>query len=109
MLQKTDYGCWLGTGLEWALDPGVNQVTRTYDTDGVLTYTIINPDTVEELEISGYKKSYIKGDRVTLTVNWRYGRVNRLNSARYTMTVIKEQGPMVWLSDGNGKGAIIKK
>ncbi len=109
MLSKTDYGCWLGTGLEWALDPGVNQVTRAYDTDGVLTYTIINPDTVEELEISGYKKSNIKGDRVTLTVNWRYGRVNRLNSARYTMTVIKEQGPMVWLSDGNGKGAIIKK
>ncbi len=109
MLQKTDYGCWLGTGLEWALDPGVNQVTRAYGTDGVLTYTIINPDTVEELEISGYKKSYIKGDKVTLTVNWRYGRVNRLNSARYTMTVIKEQGPMVWLSDGNGKGAIIKK
>ncbi len=109
MLSKTDYGCWLGTGLEWALDPGVNQVTRAYDTDGVLTYTIINPDTVEELEISGYKKSYIKGDRVTLTVNWRYGRINRLNSARYTMTVIKEQGPMVWLSDGNGKGAIIKK
>ena len=109
MLQKSDYGCWLGTGLEWALDPGVNQVTRAYDTDGVLTYTIINPDTVEELEISGYKKSYIKGDKVTLTVNWRYGRVNRLNSASYTMTVIKEQGPMVWLSDGNGKGAIIKK
>ena len=109
MLQKTDYGCWLGTGLEWALDPGVNQVTRAYDTNGVLTYTIINPDTVEELEISGYKKSYIKGDKVTLTVNWRYGRVNRLNNASYTMTVIKEQGPMVWLSDGNGKGAIIKK
>ena len=109
MLQKTDYGCWLGTGLEWALDPGVNQVTRSYGTDGVLTYTIINPDTVEELEISGYKKSFVKGDRVTLTVNWRYGRVNRLNNASYTMTVIKEQGPMVWLSDGNGKGAIIKK
>ena len=109
MLQKSDYGCWLGTGLEWALDPGVNQVTRAYDTNGVLTYAIINPDTVEELEISGYKKSYIKGDKVTLTVNWRYGRVNRLNNASYTMTVIKEQGPMVWLSDGNGKGAIIKK
>lgn len=109
MLQKTDYGCWLGTGLEWPLDPGVNQVTRSYGTDGVLTYTIINPDTVEELEISGYKKSFVKGDRVTLTVNWRYGRVNRLNNASYTMTVIKEQGPMVWLSDGNGKGAIIKK
>lgn len=109
MLQKSEYGCWLGTGLEWTLDPGVHQVTRSYDTDGVLTYTLINPDTVEELELTGYKKSFVKGDRVTLTVNWRYGRVNRLNNASYTMTVIKEQGPMVWLSDGNGKGAIIKK
>ena len=109
MLEKTEYGCWLGTGLEWTLDSGVNQVTRAYDSGGVLTYTLINPDTVEELELSGYKKSYVKGDRFTLTVNWRYGRVNRLANASYSVTVIKEQGPMVWLSDGNGKGAIIKK
>ncbi len=108
MLERTEYGCWLGSGLEWTLDPGTDQVTRSYNPGGTLTYTLIDPAEVEELEISGYTRDKLKGDAVTLSVSWRKGTSSLLNRS-YTMTLIKEQGPKVWLSDGSGKGVIIKK
>ena len=108
MLERSEYGCYLGTGLEWILAPGTDQVTRAYDANGVQTYTLIDPDEVEELEITGYTRSKTKGSAVTVNVHWRKGYAT-LHSASYSMTVVKEEGPKVWLGDGSGKGFIIKK
>lgn len=108
LLDKEEYGCYLGTGLEWIFTPGTDQVTRSYDTKGVQTYTLIDPTEVEELEIVGYMKSYVKGDSFSVSVHWRKG-VSIIHSESYNVTVIKESGPKVWLSDGAGKGFIIKK
>ena len=108
LLDESEYGCYLGSGLTWALNAGAEQVTREYGTNGVQTYTIINPDEVEELEIIGYKKSYVKGDTFTVTVCWRKGS-NLVHSDSYSVTLVKEAGPKVWLSTGNGNGFIIKK
>lgn len=108
LLQETVYGCYLGSGLEWEYNPGTDQVTRSYDEYGFQTYTLIDPSDVEELEITGYKKGYIKGDGdIPITVNWRRGTSTVLSEA-YTMDIIKEDGPKVWLSDGT-HGVIIKK
>ena len=108
LLAHSEYGCYLGTGLTHTLVSGIDQVTRAYNASGVLTYTLIDPSTVEELEISGYKKSCVKGDTFTVTVSWRKGS-DSLLSASYEVRVIKEEGPKVWLSAGDGKGFIIKK
>lgn len=107
LLQESAYGCYLGTGLEWEYNPGEDQVTRSYDTNGVQTYTLIDPAEVEELEIVGYKKSYVKGDSFTVSVQWRKG-ISTIHSKSYNVTLIKEEGPKVWLSDGT-HGVIIKK
>ena len=108
LLQESEYGCYLGTGLEWALNAGTEQVTRSYDTNEVQTYTLIDSSDVEELEIVGYKKSYIKSDSFTVYVHWRKG-TTIVHSGTYSVTLIKEAGPKVWLSTGDGKGFIIKK
>ena len=108
MLARTNYGCWLGTDLEREYNPGTDQVTRSYDEDHKLTYTLINPSTVEEIEIGGYARGLVKGDPCLVTVRWRRGRTT-VCSGSYPMSVIKEDGPKVWLSDGIGKGVIIKK
>ena len=108
MLSRSEYGCYLGAGLERSLVPGTDQVTRAYTPYRVLTYTIINPETTEELEISGYAKGLLKGDNCLITVNWRIASSSVLSES-YTMKVVKEEGPKVWLSDGTGKGFIIKK
>ncbi len=108
LLSETNYGCYLGTGLEWEYNPGTDQVTRSYDEYGFETYTLIKPSNVEELEITGYKKGYIKGDgNISISVKWRCGTSTVL-SEDYKMTIIKEDGPKVWLSDGT-HGVIIKK
>lgn len=107
LLQESAYGCYLGTALEWEYNPGEEQVTRSYDTNGVQTYTLIDPAEVEELEIVGYKKSYVKGDNFTVSVQWRKG-ISTIHSESYNVTLIKEEGPKVWLSDGT-HGVIIKK
>lgn len=108
LLQKSVYGCYLGSGLEWEYNPGTDQVTRSYDSNGFQTYTLIDPSDVEELEITGYKKVYVKdGSNISISVNWRRG-VSTVLSEVYTMTIIKEDGPKVWLSDGT-HGVIIKK
>ena len=108
MLENSEYGCYLEGDKEWILTPGTDQVTRAYNASNVLTYTIIDPVDVEELEISGYKKVYVKGDNVTVHVHWRKGFATILDQT-YAMKVIKEEGPKVWLGDGSGKGFIIKK
>ncbi|MBQ7459369.1 MAG: hypothetical protein IJS70_09395, partial [Bacteroidales bacterium] len=108
LLAKTVYGCYLGSGLEWEYNPGSDQICRSYSSDGTLTFTLINPEGVEELEITGYKSGYLKGDQATLNVNWRRGTRSVLSQS-YKMTIIREDGPKLWLSDGAGKGFIIKK
>lgn len=108
MLARSEYGCYLGAGFEWILNPTSDQVTRAYDGDGVLTYTLINASDVEELEVRGYTKSKTKGSHITVTVQWRKGYASVLSTS-YSMTLIKEEGPKVWLSDGMGNGFIIKK
>jgi len=108
MLSLSDYGAYLGTGQEWILESGTDQVTRAYDANGVLTYTLIDADEVEELEITGYTKSKTKGSRFTVSVHWRKGFATLL-STTYSVTLVKEEGPKVWLSDGTGHGFIIKK
>lgn len=106
-MENSEYGCYLGGDLNRTVVAGVDQVTRSYN-DGVLTYTIVNPNTVEELEITGYTKSKLKGDAVTINVSWHRG-VQQVLNATYTMTVLKEEGAKVWIGDGSGKGFIIKK
>ena len=108
LLSKTVYGCYLGTGLEWEYNPGEDQITRSYASDGTLTFTLINPDAVEELEITGFNSSYVKGDEVTVSVAWRR-RTTTVLSQSYTMSVVKEDGPKVWIGNGSGQGFIIKK
>ena len=108
LLEHSNYGCYLGGSLDREYNPGTDQIMRSYNASGVQTYTIINPDSVEELEISGYSKGKIKGDAVSVSVNWRTGTSNK-HSGSYNMKVLKEDGPKVWLGNGSGKGFIIKK
>ena len=89
--------------------PGTDQYSRQYSASGVQTFTIIDPETREQLEISGYSRGLVKGDKVTVTVNWRQGLTSIMASKVYPVTVVKEDGPRVWLGDGNGNGFIIKK
>ena len=88
--------------------PGTDQYSRRYS-DGVQTFAILDPATNEQLEITGYKRSLVKGDQVNVTVNWKKGKDTVMSGKTYNLSVVREDGPMVWLGNGSGNGFIIKK
>ena len=93
-----------------ALSEGIrDQYSRQYSQSGDQTFCILDPAANEQLEISGYKKSLVKGDKAVITVNWRKGLERVVTGDSYSVKVVREEGPRVWLSDGKGNGFIIKK
>lgn len=108
LTEESDYGCYLAAET-WRYTPGTDQFVRSYDAEGVQTFTLLRPDNLKQMEIRGYKKSYVKGDPVNLTVTWRTGFTKIVTGMEYKMTVVREEGPKVWLGDGSGHGFILKK
>jgi len=107
LLDYAQYGLDLG-GLQRFYVPGTDQYARQYDASGVQTFALLEAEGNEQLEITGYRSSMRKGDRATFTILWRKGLITRL-SGNWDLTLVREDGPKVWLSDGNGGGVIIKK
>lgn len=95
------------SGARRTYQEGVDQISRSYE-DGKLVFAILNQATKEQLVISGYDPSLVKGNQATVNLQYRQGRKTILKG-RYTLTVVKEDGPKVWLGDGSGQGFIIKK
>ena len=104
--QRSQYGLYLGDK-ERVYTPGTDQYSREYG--DVTTFTILNPSENEQLEISGYRPALVKGEKLSVNVLWRKGVNTVMAETSYQMTIVKEEGPKVWLGDGTGNGFIIKK
>jgi hypothetical protein len=104
----SEFGCYL-SGAAWVYVPGSDQILRSYDADGKLVFALLNAAEKEQLVISGYDPSLVKGDEVTLTVSWRKQLNIRMKDETFRMKVVREDGSKVWLGDGTGQGFIIKK
>ena len=100
-------GCRYLAGARWTYAKGVDQMVRSYP-DGKLEFVLLNASTKEQLVVSGYDPSLAKGGKATVSVHYRKGRTTLLDKA-YTLFVVKEDGPKVWLGDGSGQGLILKK
>ena len=106
LLAQSRYGAYLSDG-QRLYNEGEDQYSREYN-GGVLTFAILHPADNEQLEITGYRKTLVKGDEVIVSVKHRRG-LTTLRNASYTMSVVGEDGSKVWLGDGSGNGFIIKK
>ena len=102
----SEYGFYLG-GFERTYQRGADQMARSY-VDGRLEFVLLNASTKEQLVISGYDPSLHKGGEARVSVQYRKG-FNTLLDQEYTLTVIRESGPKVWLGNGSGQGIILKK
>lgn len=105
LCQQSQYGLYLGTK-ERVYTPGEDQYSREYGS--IYCFTILSPAEQEQLEISGYRSTLVKGDPVSVSVRWRKG-VTKVLEGTYEMKVVREDGPKVWLGNGSGQGFIIKK
>ena len=105
ILEQEVYGAYLPSGNN-VYEAG-DQLSREYMNDGTVTFAILTPATFEIAEFGGIPTSPAKGDTFTLNYNLITGR-NQADTD-YNVTVVKVDGPKVWLSAGGGKGFIVKK
>ncbi len=103
---QSEYGSYM-KGAERKYVKGVDQLMRSY-TDGNLEFVILNASAKEQFVISGFDPRLRKGDLATVSIQHRKG-LNVVKEGTYTLMVVKEDGPNVWLGDGTGQGFILKK
>ena len=106
VLQKNDYGAYL-LGGDHVYRRVFNQMSREYQDNGTVTFTIIAPSSHQIVEYAGIPVSPAKGDSFTLHFAQFDGRSR--SETDYFVIVVKVDGPKVWLSDGSGNGFIVKK
>ena len=106
VLQQDAYGAYLAAGSK-LFSPG-SQMSREYAGDGTLTFAILTPATLSVSEFSGIPTDPAKGDTFTLGFK-SFSKRDLQPATYYNVTVLKVDGPKVWLSDGAGNGFIVKK
>lgn len=106
VLQYEVPGAYL-TGGSTLYEPGDSQLSREY-LDESVTFAIIYPSGNSVLEFSGIPQAAAKGDAFDLTLVSISGR-KRTALGTFRVTVVKEDGPRLWLSDFLGNGFIVKR
>lgn len=105
ILEASDYGAYL-TGGNRVFGAG-DQLSREYPDNGTVTFAILKPSAYEVVEFKGIPVDPAKGDSFTLNYDRISGYTH--SAADYVVTVVKVDGPKVWLTTGSGEGFIVKK
>ena len=105
ILEENAYGAYL-SGNNLTCGAG-DQLSREYHGDGTLTFAVITPSEKRIAEFNGIPANPAKGDTFTLGYNVITGTGQ--SNTDYYVTVVKVDGPKVWVSAGAGIGFIVKK
>ena len=73
-----------------------------------MEFILLDPASRKQLVVSGFDPSLTQGQETEISVQYRQGS-QILLAKSYRLTVVREDGPKVWLSAGKGKGIILKK
>ena len=107
LTENDGYGCYLDDA-RWVYARGTDQIFRSYVDDGSVEFILLDPASRKQLVVSGFDPSLTQGQETEISVQYRQGS-QILLAKSYRLTVVREDGPKVWLSAGKGKGIILKK
>ena len=107
VLQYDDYGAYL-VGQNLLYGSTTDQLSREYDADGTLTFAILAPAEDQVLEFIGIPSGATFGDSFTLTLKYIKSITTEIDRT-FQVSVVKENGPVLWLVDGDGNGFIVKR
>ena len=107
LTEQDAYGCYF-SGAEWTYSKDGDQLLRSYPGDGTVTFVLLNAPTSRQFEVTGYDPTLTLGQEARVSVSFRRRKTVVLSDV-FTLTVVKEDGPKVWLGDGTGQGIILKK
>ena len=100
------YGAYI-SGNPLIYDAASDQLSREYNEDQTVTFSILNPDQDASVEFSGIPEQAAYLDAFTLGV--RYMAKDEVTyEASFEVVVVKEEGARLWLSDGTN-GFIVKR
>lgn len=105
ILNQERYGAYLYDGNR-VFGAG-DQLSREYPGDGTVMFAILTPSVNKVAEFNGIPVSPAKGDPFTLNYNLITGSTQ--TDRDFEVTVVKVDGPKVWLTTGAGEGFIVKK
>lgn len=86
---------------------GLSELSRERDAQGV-TFAILNQKENQVVEFSGITPGAAKGEVFDLSVKTINGK-SVTNLGTFNVTVVKEEGAKLWLSDFKGNGFIVKR
>ena len=104
--QESTVGCYL-EGNRRPYVAGTDQYVREYD-GHALTFVLLDPAAAEQLAVSGYEDTMAVGDAFSATVHWVKSGEEIMNRT-LQMSVLKDEGGLVWIADQKGYGFVIKK
>ena len=100
------YGAYI-PGNPMIYDATTDQISREYNEDHTVTFTMLNPVQDASVEFSGIPEAAAYLDTFTLGVRY-YAKVEVSYEASFDVVVVKEEGARLWLSDGTN-GFIVKR
>jgi hypothetical protein len=107
ILDEEIYGAYLSTG-NFLYESGTDHLSREYSASTVDFAIISAPEDQVSCEFQGIPRSLDKGDSFTLRYLRKIGESVELDR-NFEVTVLKIDGPKVWLESNDGNGFIIKK
>ena len=112
ILNETEYGAYVtGTNRQQYVK-GTDQLSREYDPSSysspTTSFSILTPGADKVLQFTGIPQKATKDNSFTLTV-CRYEEGSVTWFQKYNVIVVREDGPKLWLSTGDGEGFIVKK
>lgn len=106
VLNYDAYGAYI-SGNPLIYDATQDQLSREYNENQTVTFSILNPDQDASVEFSGIPEAAAYLDAFTLGV--RYMAKDEVTyEASFEVVVVKEEGARLWLSDGTN-GFIVKR
>ena len=105
-LENTVPGFYPASGTPVSYEAGVNQLYREY-VDGKVAFSIISPESMAMVSMSGIPSDAALGSSFMLS----YTSMSELGiaSASHSVTVVREDGALLWLLGSEGDRFIVKK
>ena len=107
VLGYDDYGAYL-VGQNLVYNASTDQLSREYESNGTMTFTILAPAEDQCVEFIGIPADAILGDTFQLRMKFTDSIIVKVDET-YPVTVVREEGSRLYLADNNGNGFIVKR
>jgi|GEM_PF-3313747 len=105
---KSEVGIYSYSGSDYIFDSSSQQISRRYEKDGTLTFTIMNPSQGTYMSVSGIDPDAAQGSSMDVTMRDKSSTGATARPKTYSVYVLKKQDGCMWLKGSQSPGFLIK-